>query len=182
MKTPSKFLSAGLVALSLLSCRNNEVPEDIHEHEEANKVTVTITETGTTNTQTVNYIVGSGADKGITLAPGKTYNTNVKFYHQHNGVSEDMTDEIIKEKDEHFLVYQFVGITGTVTRTSADPVRKDDKKLGLNTLWNITAAAPGSKAVIKLIHLPATVDDAANGGAGAYTGGETDVSVEFAVN
>lgn len=182
MKNLVNVLAIGLVGLSIVSCRNNDVPEDIHEHDDPNKVVLTVSEEGTNNVQTVNYVVGSGADKGITLQAGKIYDAKIQFYNISNGVTTDMTHEIVEEKDEHFIVYQFAGISNSITRTSADVVRKDGNKIGLYTQWNITASAPASKGVIKLIHQPATVDDKANDGAGSFTGGETDVNIEFSIN
>lgn len=181
MKKSVKFLAAGLLALSLASCRNNDAPEDIHEHEEANKVVMTVTETGTTNTQTVTFNVGSATDKALSLSAGKSYDATVKFIHTANGKDEDLTPEIIKEKDEHFIVYQFGNATAKVTR-AADVVRTDGKKVGINTKWEVTAAPSASKVVMKLVHQPTTLDDAANNGGGSYTGGSDDVVMNVNIN
>lgn len=181
MKSTIKLLAAGLLAISLSSCRNNDAPEDIHEHEEVNKVVFTITEKGTGSTQTISYQIGSGADKTLTLENGKTYTTDIKFYGLHNGEAEDMTSEIIKEKDEHFMEYQFAGTNVGITRNADDVVRSDSKKLGIKTTWTVTSTPANALAKLKLIHGATKVDDKANNGGGSHEGGEEDVIVSLTV-
>ncbi len=180
MKKAIKYLAAGLFAISLSSCRNNDVPEDIHEHEEVNKVVLTVSENGTNNTQMVSYQTGSTTTIPLKLENGKTYTTDVKFYGLHDGKTEDMTPEIIKERDEHFLEFQFAGVNVEVTRNLDDVVRNmDGKKLGLKTTWTVTSAPSNALAIVKLIHAATSVDDKANNGLGSHVGGETDVEVKF---
>lgn len=181
MKNTIKFLAAGLLAISLSSCRNNNVPEDIHEHGDVNKVVFTITEKSSGATQTINYQIGSGADKQLTLENGKTYTTDIKFYGLHNGEAEDMTSEIIQEKDEHFMEYQFAGVNVGITRNADDVVRTDSKKLGLKTTWTVTSAPANALAKLKLIHGASKVDDKTNNGGGSHEGGEEDVVVSLTV-
>ncbi len=51
-------------AVLLFSCRNgnDDIPEDIHEHEEIGKVVVTVTNKANGEKQTVNVINGQTAD------------------------------------------------------------------------------------------------------------------------
>lgn len=181
MYTFKNILSISIISLSTLaaSCRNSDIPEDIHEHEEANRVTLTVTESGTGETQVLTYQTGSGADKDLILKNGKTYNCDVKFLHVEGTHSEDLTEEIIEEKDEHFLEYAFGGVDVTVTRSADDVVRGDQKKLGLKTQWKVTSAPVSARGQIRLVHGAQTVDDAANNGGGSHTGGDTDVDVSF---
>lgn len=181
-KTIIRFALIAIISLSVFSCRNNEdVPEDIHEHEEANKITLTLTENGSANTQTVIYQTGSGAGKALMLENGKTYTAEVKFYHAHGTAQEDLTPEIITEKDEHFLEYAFAGVNIEITRGTTDITRTDGKKLGLKSQWKVTSAPSNAKANIKLIHGASSVDDTASNGGGKHTGGETDIDVTFDV-
>ena len=53
-----KFLSIALLTLGLSSCRNNDTPEDVHEHEEVNKIKVTYTNTSTKITQEAVFQTG----------------------------------------------------------------------------------------------------------------------------
>lgn len=181
-KTIIRFALIVIFSFSVLSCRNsNDAPEDIHEHEEANKITLTLSEKGTANKQTVTYQTGSGADKALMLESGKTYTAEVKFYHAHGTSAEDLTPEIITEKDEHFMEYAFAGVAVEVLRAADDVTRTDGKKLGLKTQWKVTSAPANAKANLKLIHGAATVDDTASNGGGKHTGGETDIDVSFDV-
>lgn len=177
-----KFFTAIILFTAVLSCRNNDIPEDIHEHEEVNKITLTITENGTTNTQTVSFQAGTGATAPINLENGKLYSVNVGFFHHHNGVDEDITAEIIEEKDEHFIKYQFGGIQVEVLRTAEDIVRSDQEKIGLKTQWTVNSAPSNAVAIVQLFHGATTVNGSDNNGAGSTVGGEADVNAQFTVN
>ena len=176
-----KFFIAILFFTAVFSCRNSENPEDIHEHEEANKITLTITENGTTNLQSVSFQSGTGASAPILLENGKVYDVSVAFYHHHNGIDEDLTSEIIEEKDEHFLKYQFAGISVNVLRTADDVVRSDNQKLGLKTKWTVQSAPSNAVAIIQLIHAADAVNDSDHNGGGSATGGEADVNAQFII-
>ncbi len=180
MKLLQYIAAIFLLVLTLNSCRR-DVPEDIHDHEELSRLALTVTETGTGNSQTVTFQTGSGADKALVLETGKIYNTSLQLFVLHDGQAEDLTSEIITEKDEHFLQYAFSGFGVNVNRAQDDVVRSDGKKLGLRTQWQIRSAPVNGKVQIKLIHGAAFVDDAANDGGGTSTGGETDVDVLFQV-
>ena len=181
LKNIFKHFILPLIILLMVSCRNNNIPEDIHEHEEANRVVVTVSEVSTGSIQTVTYAVGSGTDRSLTLENGKTYNVDVKFYYVQGSFASDLTPEIITEKDEHFLEYSFAGVGVSILRDPEDATRSDGKKLGLKTQWTVNSTPSSAKAEIKLIHSPISVDDAANGGLGSHNGGETDVVVIFDV-
>ncbi len=177
-----KFFTAVLFFATVFSCRNNDIPEDIHEHEEVNKITLTITENGTANTQTVSFQEGTGATAPISLENGKLYNVSVGFFHHHNGVDEDMTSEIIEERDEHFIKYQFGGIQVDVLRTAEDAVRSDNQKFGLKTQWTVNSAPTNAVAIVQLFHGSDSVNDSDNNGGGSTVGGEADVNAQFTVN
>ena len=166
----------------MFSCRGNDVPEDIHEHEEIEKVTLTVTESGNTgNVQIISYI-GGNADSPLMLENGKTYSVSIDFFHKHDGEYESMLDEIIEEKDQHFITYEFGGITANLMRTDGDVVRNDGKKLGLKTEWSITSAPVSAKVFIKLYHQSVAVDDhfpSASNQQGKVTGGEADADIKI---
>lgn len=166
-------------SLLIFSCRGNDIPEDTHEHEEVEKVTLSIVEkNNAANTQTINYIGGT-ADKNITLQNGKTYVVNLDFFTKHNNAYENMLDEIIKEKDQHFITYEFAGVQANVIRTANDIVRTDGKKMGMKTEWAVTSAPSSAKVNIKLYHGSTSVNDnspSATNQLGTVTGGEADVN------
>lgn len=178
MKKTLKFLASGLLAITLFSCRDTTPHiEDTHDHDEVNKIVLTVTENGTNNTQTITYQTGSGADRALSLASGKTYTSSVEFFGTHDGKEENMTEDIIEEKDEHFITYSFAGVSINVTRTSEDTERTDKNKLGLKTQWTVTSTPSStSKVVVGLVHGAKSVNATANNGGGAVEGGETDAA------
>lgn len=167
-------------AILLFSCRNddNDIPEDIHEHEEIQKLVVKVTnKNDATDVQTINYI-GGQADTSLHLHQGDVYKVELDFQVKHNDHYDSANGEIEEEKDEHFITYSFAGVNVNVLRAANDIVRTDGKKLGLKTEWTVTSAASAAKVNIKLIHTPTSVNDnspSATNQLGSVTGGESDV-------
>lgn len=182
-----KFLNIMLVlfaSLLIFSCRNNDTPEDIHEHEEIEKVVLKLSDKAdAANVQTINYI-GGKADKDLVLVKGKTYAAELDFFTKHNGAYESMMSEIIDEKDQHFVTYEFAGVDVNILRSAADIVRKDGKKLGIKTEWAVNGAPASAKVNVKLFHAPTSVNDNApspNNQLGTVTGGEADVNAMIGI-
>ncbi|MGC5742958.1 hypothetical protein [Chryseobacterium sp. NFX27] len=175
-----------LAAVLLFSCRNDDntdIPEDIHEHEEISKLQVTVTDDAVGTSQIINYI-GGVADKKITLQNGKTYSVSLDFQTAHDDHFHSANDEIIEEKDEHFITYKFAGVNVNVKRAADDIVRTDGNKLGLKTVWTVTNAPSNATANIKLIHAPSAVNQnspSADNQQGTTTGGESDVDALIGV-
>lgn len=163
------------------SCRL-EVPEDVFEHEEINKAELTLTDLISGETQVIIILNNGIADKKINLQNGKSYGADLRFYGNHEGETEDMTPEVIEEKDEHFITYEFSGVEIFMQRAAEDPVRSDGKKLGLRTIWNVQSqVATDSFVTIKLNHSADSVSDSASNGdqKGETQGGETDVLLKI---
>lgn len=183
-----KFLNIMLVlfaSLLMFSCRNSDdVPEDIHEHEEIEKVVLKLTDKAdAADVQTINYI-GGAADKALVLAKGKTYSAELDFFTQHNGAYESLLSEIKDEKDQHFVTYEFAGVNVNIIRTASDIVRTDGKKLGIKTEWTVNNAPASAKLNVKLFHAPTSVNDnspSATNQLGAVTGGEADVNALISI-
>ncbi|MDP9960079.1 hypothetical protein [Chryseobacterium lathyri] len=175
-----------LAAVLLFSCRNDDntdIPEDIHEHEEISKLEVTIADNAGGTPQVITYI-GGVANKKIILQNGKTYNVSLDFQTIHDDHSHSANDEIIEEKDEHFITYKFAGVNVNVKRAADDIVRTDGNKLGLKTVWTVTGAPSNATANIKLIHAPSAVNQnspSADNQQGTTTGGESDVDALIGV-
>ncbi|AKK71759.1 hypothetical protein OK18_03090 [Chryseobacterium gallinarum] len=168
-----------LAAILLFSCRDgsSDIPEDIHEHEEIGKVVVTVTNKANGNVQTVNVVNGETADH-LHLDQGQTYTVALDFQIKHDDHYHS-SDEILEEKDMHFITYKFSGADIKVKRTADDIIRTDGKKLGLKTEWTVAAAATG-KANITLVHGPSSVNDnspSADNQLGSTVGGESDVDI-----
>ena len=168
-------------ALLVFSCRSddgNDIPEDIHEHEEIGKLVVKLTNNAdATDVQTIN-VIGGVADAPIHGHIGDVYNVELDFQTMHNDHYDSANGEIEEEKDEHFITYAFANSDIKVKRAANGIVRTDGKKLGLKTQWTITSATPTGKVNIKLIHTPTSVNDnfpSVDNQLGSVVGGESDV-------
>lgn len=177
-----KFLNITLIifaALLILSCRNDDtIPEDIHEHEEIEKMVVKLTNANdATDVQTINYI-GGVADQHIHAEAGDVFNVELDFQVKHDNHYDSVNGEIMEEKDEHFITFGFSGAGVAVKRATNDIVRTDGNKLGLKTQWTVVSATSTGKVNIKLVHAPTSVNQnspSANNQLGSVVGGESDV-------
>lgn len=177
-----KFLNITLIifaALLILSCRNDDtIPEDIHEHDEIEKMVVKLTNANdATDVQTINYI-GGVADQHIHAEAGDVFNVELDFQVKHDNHYDSVNSEIMEEKDEHFITFGFSGADVTVTRAANDIVRTDGNRLGLKTQWTVVSATSTGKVNIKLVHAPTSVNQnspSANNQLGSVVGGESDV-------
>lgn len=171
-----------LLSLFVISC-NREHDHDDHDHDQIERVIVTVTNKANSNdVQTVNY-VGGVADRNLTLVAGRNYAVSLDFQKKTSGGSYvSMNSEIITDKEEHFITYEFADAGITILRASDDTARVDGKKIGLKTDWAVSSVTSTSLVRIKLIHTPASVDDqfpTANNQLGRTVGGETDASLNI---
>ena len=189
--------------LLMVSCSKDD-PEEIHEHE-INKVVLHFTNTAdSTDTFEVEWELehegeehaddDEHAHEGhIELSPDSMYSVEAKFYdtgehdeasddHDHDGdheeEGEDITPEIIEEKDVHHVFYEFVGLNN-LTITSADDDVIDTNGFGINlkTTWTTKAEESGD-VKLYLIHEPQTKEGLVRND----FGGEDDVIAEFEVH
>lgn len=178
MKNLFKLFLVLFASLLVFSCRDNDTPEDIHEHEGVEKMTVTLVEQGSGAEQVISYI-GGVADKNIVLENGKIYNVSLDFFHAHDDHYDSILSEIVADKDEHFITYEFAGVEVNVTRADTDEVRTDGNKLGVRTVWTVATAPSSAKVGIKLYHKPTTVNQnspSETNQQGSVTGGEADLN------
>lgn len=183
-KTFQNIAKLGLASLMLatVSCRKDDKPVDVHEHEEPNKVVIAYKEVGEplSETEVVTYNVGSGVTDKIDLDNGKSYNVTVSFFHD----DENITGEIKEEINHHFMQYLFADVNVSVVRSNAaSETRADGKKLGLNSVWAVTSVPTANSTVqVTLVHGGQNIDDAANNGGGSYQGGEPDVQFTVGID
>lgn len=181
MKKLLNITLALLAAIFILSCRNSddEVPEDVHEHDEIGKVVLTLTnKADATDVQTVNVISGV-ADKHLHLHAGDTYSAVLDFQIAHDDHYHS-SEEILEEKDHHFITFAPANADIVVMRSASDVVRTDGQRLGLKTEWTVNSAQSTGKMNIKLVHGPTSVNQnypSATNQLGQTTGGETDVDI-----
>ncbi|OJX32079.1 MAG: hypothetical protein BGO86_07810 [Chryseobacterium sp. 36-9] len=181
MKKLLNITLALLAAFFILSCRNSDddVPEDVHEHDEIGKVVLTLTnKANASDVQTISVISGV-ADGHLHLHAGDTYFAVLDFQIKHDDHYHS-SDEIEEEKDHHFITFNPANADIVVVRAANDIVRTDGQKLGLRTEWTINSTQETGKMNIKLVHGPATVNQnypSAANQLGQTTGGETDVDI-----
>lgn len=184
-----KFINITLVlfaALLVFSCRSddNDIPEDIHEHDEIGKVVLTLTnKTDAADIQKVN-IVGGVADGHFHLHTGDTYLAELDFQIKHND-HYDSSQEIIQERDHHFITFSPANADIKVIRTVNDIERTDGNRLGMKTEWTATSVSSTGKMQIKLIHAPTSVNQnypSALNQLGQTVGGESDVDITVDVH
>tara|TARA_B100000900_G_scaffold396541_1_gene395933 strand:- start:85 stop:723 length:639 start_codon:yes stop_codon:yes gene_type:complete len=200
-----KFLF--IASLIIITSCTKDDGEPIHEHE-VNKVVLNFTNTADSSTFEVEWELehddeehadDDGDDHAheshIELAPSSEYTVEAKFYdvgehsegsddhdHDHDGdheeEGEDITPEIIEEKNVHHVFFEMVGLSN-VTIVSASDDTKDVNGFGLNlkTTWTTGAEEKGEVKVF-LIHEPGTKD----GNTRAEFGGEDDVIADFEVH
>jgi len=93
---------------------------------------------------------------------------------------ENILEEIVEEKDEHFFTYAINGIDldGMIRDDSIDPQRTDGNYLGLETQWDFDDAASTGTLTLRLIHEPTSVDDefGQQFEFGTASGGEFDIN------
>jgi len=182
--------------LLMVSCSKDD-PEEIHEHE-INKVVLHFTNTAD-NTDTfkvereleaLNGVADPNHESHIVIAQNSTYSVKAEFYetdededsHDHDEgyeeEGEDITHEIIEEKDVHYIFYEFVGLNHlTITSADDDVIDTNGFKINLNTTWTTTTEESGDLKLY-LIHEPQSKE----GSVRNDFGGEDDVIAEFEVH
>ena len=186
--------------LLTVSCSKDD-PEEIHEHE-INKIVLHFTNTAdSTNTFEVEWELehddeehadgDEHAHEGhILLMANSTYSVEVEFYdigdeddsHDHDGdheeEGEDITPEVIEEKDVHYIFYEFVGLNNlTITSSDDDVTDSNGFGINLNTTWTTTGEEIGD-IKLYLIHEPQSKE----GSVRNDFGGEDDVIADFEVH
>jgi hypothetical protein len=185
--TSSRIMATLFLGLAVLvSCSDDDGPEAPNEEEVITDVTYTFVNESNPNDEVVLEFVDDDGPDGPNVpvltvtgffTAGDTYLATVEIY---NSIEdEDITEEVVEdEPDEHFFTYSFSGLQFDFARTDDDVERTDGNKLGFETRWGAIAAGTGS-ITVQLWHESETVDDSANGGLGAQTGGEDDFNITF---
>ncbi len=165
-----------LVGVILTSCKNDDdAPAPVNEEETITTVKLTVTETGTNNTQT--YIWKDETADKITLKANAAYQASVQFLDESDpSDAEDITLEVVEEKDEHFVFYTTTASGVSFASASGDTIDSDKVGINIKTDWTIGDAATG-KITVYLIHEPTTK----TGTTRDAFGGETDIEVSFDV-
>ena len=179
MKTIKLFFISMLALAFVTSCSDDDDgPDPIIDQELITNVNVIFTPSNSANevvtlsAVSADGIVAPNLNVTGDFVSGETYNATITITDEVNG--ENILEEIVEEKDEHFFVYSINSVDFTsMTRSANDEVRSDGESLGLNTTWVAGAAGSGS-ITVQLIHEPTSVSD--DNGFGSASGGEFDVN------
>lgn len=170
------------ILVFLFSCSNDDIPKQVVETEVITDVELTFKENDgkeTTYTYTdPKYLTADYEEPVIRLKTGKTYQVTSHFYDKSNPDEiEDITEEVIEEKDAHFVEYRFHKVNIALTRRDGEEATDSDGiQIGVTTEWKVGESSEGSVQQT-LIHQPeskSTSDPLGN-----HVGGETDVEVLF---
>lgn len=161
--------------LAITSCGDDDEPAVINEEETITKVRLTVTKKDSSTSKTYDWTASSKPD--ITLEPNTSYRVEAQFLDESdpNDV-EDITKEVIKEKDEHFVFYDTTVSGLTFDSATGDTIDSNKIPINLVTLWKTTGETNGVVKIF-LIHEPTTK----SGDSRDDFGGETDIEVDFKV-
>ena len=90
--------------------------------------------------------------------------------------TEDITEEVREEAEEHQVFYEFSGVDVSYTSGQGDTLDSENNPLYINSLWSASASGSGTVTVY-LIHEPVSKTSTDRNG----FGGETDVQVDFPI-
>lgn len=181
----SIFAIAAL-ATSFTACKKDPVTEPVVTEEELiTTVRLIVTDSNNVSTTFV-YKVDNGfgsTTQGtividtVKLAPGYTYNYTLQVLNESEVPAEDITEEVIEEKDEHLFFLASNPATGAGSVMMSDG-NKDNQNLPLNQAGKLTTSVAGSGTLtVTLLHEPTDK----NGNSTAATGGSTDAEAVFPV-
>lgn len=171
--------------LFLASCDKDE-PEEIHEHEEFSRAVITVTNEADQASVVYTFAIeehdhgdaghDDEAHMEIELEANSSYLFAIRFYNDEDPNNpEDVTLEVIDEKDEHLVFYEFTdGANITVESGPGDTLDSNSNPLNLVTRWTTTAAGVADVEAY-LIHQPTSK----TGTTRNAIGGATDVEIEF---
>lgn len=174
---------AFVAAISFSSCdKDDPVIENEEELITTLNYTLTPTDGGAAIVLTFQDLDGDGdmapmVSSGI-LAAGKTYNGVLELLNEAESPSENITEEIEEEDEDHQFFFQ-TDIAGLVV--AYDDTDADGNPVGLKTTVTTDAAASGS-LTITLLHEPVKAADGVSDGELANAGGEVDIEVVFPID
>jgi hypothetical protein len=195
-----KPLIALLTFILIFACSKDEDPDPSNEEEVITLVRLEVTKVGSTDTIKYDFEVEGhdhddhegeeeddddhddhdGEHTEIELEANSTYNVSMFIYNDTdpNNV-ENITLEIIEEKDEHHIFYAITDeLSGfSIAPASDDTVDSNGKSLNIKTTWTTTGETSGD-VIAYLIHEPSSK----TGNTRTDFGGATDFEIEFEVH
>lgn len=183
----------------IFACSKDEDPEPANEEETISLVTLEVTKVGSSETIKYNFEVEGhdhddhgeedddddhddhdGEHTEIELEANSSYNVSIFVYNDTDPNNiENITLEIIEEKDEHQIFYAITDeLSGfSIASASDDTLDSNGKPLYIKTTWTTTGETSGD-VVAYLIHEPTSK----TGSTRTDFGGATDFEIEFEVH
>jgi len=168
---------------SLTACLNDDhIPKQVNESEVITHVKLIFTQQDGTQSNYIyidpKYRTENYQDPVIKLQTSTPYKVEVEFWDYSNPDDiENVTEEILDEKDDHFITYQFYQTDISLTRLDTEEATDvNGVQIGLTTAWETSLPAKGAVQVT-LIHQPEVKET--HPASGNHVGGETDVEVTF---
>lgn len=185
MKTIKFLFLTILTSAFIVSCSDDDTPEEINEEEVITTMTVTLIPQGGGDTVRLisRDLDGDGPNPpeievtGPFMA-GAAYNGSVELLNELETPPEDITEEVEEEDDEHQLFYTLASDIGTVEYTDEDG---DGNPVGL--AFQYTAGVTGTTGTftVTLRHEPNKDAPGVSDGDITNAGGETDIEETFTV-
>ncbi|MEP6711731.1 MAG: hypothetical protein ABJA37_04905 [Ferruginibacter sp.] len=140
------LLAVAAFSLVIASCKKNK--EEVNANEVITTVQLQLTPVGGGTMLTYKWedLDGAGGSSPvidiITLAPGKTYNTEIVIFDKTKNPTVVTSDEVRKEAIDHRFYFEpAAGSNITVSGLDNDP---NGIPLGLKSVWTTGAASTGS--------------------------------------
>ena len=192
------YFKATLLSTILLfiSCDKDDTPEAENEMEVFTKAVIVVTNLSDDSSETYNFEVEEhdhdhdhdhsvlpqtqddddhGDHTVIELKSNSEYKFEISFLNESdpNNII-DMTEEVVKEADDHHVFYELVGNGISYVSTSGDTFDSKSNPLNLVTKWTTTTATE-VEVEAYLLHQPTSK----TGSTRDDFGGATDVEIEF---
>ncbi len=154
-----------LIATLFVSCSGGDDDNNAPVNEKEGITRMIVELTNETTNVTLSYEYSLEGSQNIMMRQGYWYDVNLRFF---NG-NQEVTSEILAEKDEHFIKFEYNGSDFELLRDSSDD------QIGLKTKWRGNSVTNDLKNMtITLYHNPKSVNPTANSNFGTVSGGETD--------
>lgn len=171
-----------MAIISLTSCEK-DAPDIPNEEELITTLVYTLTPQGGGAAVEFRFtdLDGDGGDAPViingTLAANTIYNGAIALLNEAEIPTEDITEEVQEEDEEHQLFFQVATANSTVAYADADD---DGNPIGLASTLTAGDASAGT-LTITLRHEPDKSAEGVAGGDMTNAGGETDIEVTFNV-
>lgn len=170
---------AALVSFLVISCSDDEDPEEVHEEEVITTLNVSFTEQDGNGTFTLQSqdLDGDGPNEPEisstgSLSANTTYNGVIELLNETESPAEDITEEVEEEDEDHQFFYS---TSGAISSTSYSDEDANGNPVGI--AFSLSTGDAGSGTLtITLKHEPTKPNDGL-----ASAGGETDIAVTFNV-